>query len=75
MYMDLKLHANSLPKKCSYLQGNFYDLYSKANLELNLHTYTHETITFYEFSPYIMILIKNSYMFWERASHNAHFIS
>lgn len=39
MYIDLKLHANSLPKKCSYLQGNFYDLYSKANLELNLHTH------------------------------------
>lgn len=67
MYIDLKLHANSLPEKCSYLQGNFYDLYSKANLELNLHihthTHTHETITFYKFSPYIMILIKNSYMF------------
>ena len=63
MYMDLKLHANSLPKKCSYLQGNFYDLYSKANLELNLHTYTHETITFYEFSPYIMNLISNAHMF------------
>ena len=41
MYIDLKLHANSLPKKCSYLKGNFYDLYSKANLELNLHTHTH----------------------------------
>ena len=41
MYIDLKLHANSLPKKCSYLKGNFYDLYSKAHLELNLHTHTH----------------------------------
>lgn len=41
MYINLKLHANSLPEKCSYLQGNFYDLYSKANLELNLHIHTH----------------------------------